>query len=178
MQNNIKFLLLSLLAVVFTFIIHEFTHWITGEGLGYAMQMTLNKAYPLEGFYRKEWHYTLISATGPFVTLLQSAVIYLLIRRTHSQLLFPFLFSSFYLELLSGIMNIRHANDLGRISASFQLGVFTLPLLVVSLHLFFLYKSIREEKYSRPFLLRTVISVLLFSSIWILANNAFHIVLL
>lgn len=142
------------------------------------MQMTLNKAYPLSGVYSKGWHYTLISATGPLATLLQSLFVFLLIRRLHKKTFYPFLLSAFYLELLSGVMNFRHANDLGRISLNFHLGLYTVPVVFVLLHSLLAWKIILNEKYSVRFTGWTFLLVLLFSSAWILLNNQFHIVLL
>jgi hypothetical protein len=153
-------------------------HWTVGEMLGYKMGMSLNKAYPLSGAYREQWHYTLDSAVGPAITLIQTICFFLLIRKYHNRLLFPFLFGSFYLELLSGIMNYRHANDLGRISQTFHLGLFTIPVIVVAMHSFFLYRTICSERYSFRFVVWTFFLVLVFSSIWVLLNNKFHIAIL
>lgn len=76
-----KFVIYSLLAVVFTIMIHEFTHWTMGELLGYKMRMTLNTVFPIAGKYNKDWHYPLISAVGPLITLLQAIIFYLIIKR-------------------------------------------------------------------------------------------------
>lgn len=146
---------------------------MVGEALGYSMGMSLNKAYPLIGRYDAEWHYMLISAVGPFITLLQSFACYLLITRTHNSFIYPFLFSAFYLELLSGIMNFRHTNDLGRISNYYHLGLFTIPALFVLLHSLLIYKTTRREKYTWKFIGWTFLLILLFSSIWILLNNKY-----
>jgi len=163
---------------VFTFLLHEFAHWITGECLGYKMGMTLNKAYPLNGFFSKDWHYTLVSVVGPVITLIQSICVYVLIRKTHKKLLYPFLLSSFYLEFLSGVMNFRNPNDLGRVSETFHLGLFTIPVVFVLAHYLLIYKTIQREKYSARFTACTFVLILVFSSIWILLNNKFHIVII
>ena len=174
-KKNLTYILYSLIAVVFSFLIHEFTHWTMGEALGYKMAMTLNIAYPLSGSFAEEWQYTLVSAVGPLITLLQTIVVYFLIRTTSNKNLYPLLFSSFYLELLSGIMNFRHANDLGRISTTFGLGLFTIPLIFVLIHFFFLYKTSTREKYTVKFNGLTLLWILLFSSIWILTNQQYHV---
>ena len=64
---SLKYIAYSLIAVILTFLMHEFTHWVMGELLGYEMIMTLNIAYPAKLSYDKDWHYTLISAVGPGV---------------------------------------------------------------------------------------------------------------
>jgi len=177
-KKELKYSVITLLAVVFSFVIHEFSHWLTGEILGYKMGMTLNKAYPVSGSFTQHWHYTLISSVGPIVTLIQSICAFLLIRRDHNKVLYPFLLSSWYLELLSGVMNFRHANDLGRISETFNLGLFTIPVIFVSIHFILVYKTVLREKYPFKFILWTFLLILLFSSTWILLNNKFHIVIL
>jgi hypothetical protein len=174
----LRYIVYCLLAVVFSFLLHEFTHWITGEILGYKMEMTLNKVFPLKGSYDKNWHYTLISATGPLVTLLQTLTVFLLIKRTSNSNLYPFLFTSFYLELLSGVMNFSSPNDLGRISRTFNLGLFTIPIAFILCHLILTYKISIKEKYSGKFILKTLLLVILFSSIWILANQKFNIAII
>jgi hypothetical protein len=177
-KRELKYVIITLLAVVFTFLLHEFSHWTTGEILGYKMGMTLNKAYPLSGFFTENWHYTLISSVGPIFTLIQSICAFVFIRKNHNKVLFPFLLSSFYLEFLSGIMNFRHANDLGRISETFGLGLFTIPVIFVLIHSLLVYKTIMREKYSLKFTFGTFFLILLFSSIWILLNNKFHIAII
>lgn len=175
---SIKYIAYSLFAVIFTFLMHECTHWVMGELLGYEMVMTLNKCYPAKLSYDKEWHYTLISAVGPLITLLQALIICLMIKRTSRIIIYPFLFSCFYLELVSGIMNYRNANDLGRISRSFNLGLFTLPLIFLAIHFIMLYTTSVREKYTSKFNLITFLWILLFSSIWILINQRFNVIIL
>ncbi len=173
-----KLVFYSLIAVSFSFLIHELTHWITGELLGYEMRMTLNTAYPINGAYTKPWHYTVTSALGPLMTLFQAIVFYLFIRRNRNKMLFPFLFTAFYLEILSGIMNYRNANDLGRIGRDIDIGIFTLPIIFVAIHYLLLYKTIKREKYDRKFILTTLVLILIFSSILILSRQKYNVVLI
>lgn len=178
MKKELTYSAITLFATVFSFMVHEFAHWTTGEALGYQMRMTLNTAYPISGTYLQDWHYTLISAAGPVITLTLSFCFFLLIRKYHNRFLYPFLFSSFYLELLSGIMNFRNPNDLGRISLSFGLGLFAISALFVAIHSFLLFRTTRREGYSLRLILRTLLLVIVFSSAWILLNNRFHIAII
>lgn len=140
--------------------------------------MTLNVAYPYPPSYNKDWHYTLISAVGPLVTLLQALIFYILIKSRSRKIFYPFLFSAFYLELLSGIMNLRHPNDLGRISESFGIGLLTIPVAFILVHFFLVYITSTRKGYTGKFNLWTLLWVLIFSSAWILVNNKFHVILL
>jgi hypothetical protein len=173
-----KFILYSVLAVVFSFLVHELAHWAMGELLGYEMRMTLNTGYPAAGKYEKDWHYTIISAVGPLITLLQALTFYFLIKQYSNKNLYPFLFMCFYIELLSGIMTLRKPNDLGRIGAYLDIGLFTLPILFTAIHVILLYKTGKRENYDRKFILTTLLLIIIVSSIWILTNQKYKVVLL
>lgn len=173
-----KFILYSLLAVVITFVVHEFTHWMMGEFLGYEMRMTLNTAYPSARKYDKDWHYAVISAVGPLITLIQASIFYQLIKQYANKYFYPFLFTCFYLELLSGVMNFRHQNDLGRIGVYLNIGLFTLPILFTLIHFLLIYKTSKRENYKMKFILITLFLIILFSSIWILTNQKFKVILI
>ncbi|MEI9809245.1 MAG: hypothetical protein WDO16_16040 [Bacteroidota bacterium] len=59
-----KYVLVTCIAVVLSWVLHEFAHWVAGTLLGYEMGMTFNKAFPANG-YTTDWHYQVISAAGP-----------------------------------------------------------------------------------------------------------------
>jgi hypothetical protein len=173
-----KFILYSLLAVVFSFMVHEFAHWTMGELLGYEMRMTLNTGYPIAGKYDKDWHFTVISSVGPLTTLLQAIIFYLLIKRYSNKNLYPFLFTCFYLELLSGLLTFRNPNDLGRIGAYLSIGLFTLPILFTAIHFILIYKTSKRENYEWKFLLITLLLIILSSSLWVMTNQMYNVILL
>ncbi|MGJ3236190.1 hypothetical protein [Marivirga sp.] len=175
---NFKFLLVSILAVVSSFLVHEFGHWLIGEVLGYDMKMTLNTVYPVLSKYDSEADYMLISAIGPIITLLQTIFFFFVLKRSKNLYYFPFLFSSFYLQLLSGVMNFSKPNDLGRISFYFELGLFTIPIIVVFIHIILLLRAIKLNKIRKKSVWITVFYTILFSSIWILGNKFFKIILI
>lgn len=182
MENNsnpsYKFILYTLLAVVFSFFVHEFAHWTMGELLGNEMRMTLNTGYPVAGKYNQDWHYPIISAVGPLTTLLQAIIFFFLIKKYSNRNLYPFLFICFYLELLSSIMTFRNPNDLGRIGSYLNIGLFTLPVLFTAIHFTLLYKTSKRENYERKFVVTTLLLIILFSSMWILTNQKFKVTLI
>lgn len=69
-----------LLAVFFTWIVHEFAHWVTGELLAYKMIMTLNGTYPASGIFDEASHALIISTAGPIITIVQAIVVLLFLR--------------------------------------------------------------------------------------------------
>jgi FtsH-binding integral membrane protein len=178
LRMNYKIILHSLLAVVFTFLIHEFGHWTMGEFLGYEMRMTLNTGYPIAGKYDQAWHYAVISAVGPLITLLQAIIFYYLIKKYSNRNLYPFLFTTFYLVLLSGIVGYRNPNDLGRIGNYLNIGLFTLPIIFIIIHYIMLHQTSKRENYDRKFNVLTLLLIILFSSVWILTNQKFKVILI
>jgi len=175
---DLKIALAAAGAVLFTWLLHEFSHWLTGRLLGYEMIMTLNSTYPVDGVYVQDWHNTLISAIGPIVTVLEAVVVYILMRVKPNIYGYLFLFTCFYMRLVAGVLNIIHLNDEGRVGASLGIGVYTLPLIVSAI-LFGLVSHIaRREHYSLRFNALIAVLVIFFSSIVILADQVMLIRLL
>ena len=174
----VQYALVTLIAVLFTWLIHEFAHWGTGELLGNDMIMTLNTCYPTTGMYAGSWHDSVISAAGPLITLGQAIVFYLLLKRNSSVLLFPFLLTCFYTRFLASVMNFISLNDEGRISSDLGLGVFTLPLLASGVLFYLSYDTIKGKGFKTTLIVQTVLWIMLFSSILILTDQAFKIRLL
>ena len=54
MKINFKYILITAIAVFFSFELHELAHFFAGGFLGNKMGMTLNSGYPVNGFYLKE----------------------------------------------------------------------------------------------------------------------------
>jgi len=62
-DQKIKYILTGILAVIFTWIIHEFAHWLTSELLGYETIMRLNGTSPVSGENPTDLHKIFISAS-------------------------------------------------------------------------------------------------------------------
>ena len=169
-----KYLLACIGAVFFTWIIHEFTHWITSESLGYESVLTLNTVSL--GRKYTELHNVYVSASGPLITILQAVIVYMfLINRNWNKSFYPFLFTPLYMRLLAGGMNFINPNDEGRISEYFGLGVFTLSILVSLILFFLVYKISNKYKLSWKFNTWTTIIIMIVSSILVLSDQILHI---
>lgn len=118
------------IAVFFSWTLHELAHWTIGEYFGYEMAMTLNPAFAINGNFSRDLHYQIISAAGPIFILSQAALIYALMKNKNRVLLYPILFTCFYMRLFATIISFRHPNDEARISTAIGIGKFTLPLIV------------------------------------------------
>lgn len=162
-------------AVIFTWLIHEFGHWITAKALGYSPVMTLNTVFIQERNYNSDWHQILVSAMGPVITIIQALVIYrLLSKKGWNKFLFPLLLLAFYTRALAGVMNLFNLNDEGRISNFLGIGNFTLSIIISALLFWLVFKVSKASQPGWRYHVFTLLLVMLFSSVWILADNAWH----
>lgn len=171
-----KYLLACVGSVIFTWIIHEFTHWITAESLGYESILTLNKVSPVAGQKWTQLHNVYVSAAGPLITIVQALIVFvILISKSWNKTIYPFLFTPLYMRLLAGGMNFINPNDEGRISEYFGLGVFTLSILVSAFLFFLVYKVSNMYQLNWKFNTWTTIIIMFASSILILSDQILHI---
>jgi hypothetical protein len=168
---NAQYILLTALAVLFSWLIHELAHYFAGVLLGYDMAMTLNTAYPVNGHYAKDWHNQVISAAGPIITIIEGIIVFVLMRNGRRAMLYTFLFTCFYMRLLAGIISFLNPNDEARISKAIGLGTFTLPVLVVALLFYTIYKTSQQYRFTKKFQLITLVLVILFTSIIVLSDQ-------
>jgi hypothetical protein len=170
-----QYIAIFAIAVFLSWILHELAHWIVGECLGYTMGMTLNSGFPLSGQYAQNWHYQLISAGGPIFTLCEAILIFILMTKRKRILLYPFIFTCFYLRLLATIISFRNPNDEARISYALGIGKFTLPIISTIILFTLVYKISKSYGLSTKFNWANLGLVILFSSIIILTYMYFKI---
>lgn len=177
-MNTSKYVLITMIAVMFTWTLHEFFHWTAGELLGNDMIMTLNTCYPKSGQYLASWHATVISAAGPVITLIQAIIFYYLLKNKFSKFLFPFLLTCLYMRFLAGAMNFINPNDEGRISLDLGLGTFTLSIFMVGILSYLTYDISKKSGFKTKLIVTTTLLIMLFSSILILSDQAFNVIIL
>jgi hypothetical protein len=171
-----KYILITILAVLLTWFIHEFTHWLTSEGLGYESIMRINGVGPVYGVFPTEDHQAIISISGPIITIVQAFIVYKILNiKGWNSYLYPLLFTTFYMRFFAGIMNFIHPNDEARFGQYLGIGTHTLSILV-SIFLFILvYKISKKYKLRWKFQLFTIITILLTSWILIYVDMFFRI---
>lgn len=173
---NGKYIISGIIAVVFTWFIHEFTHWFTSELLGYETKMYLNGTSPAKNENPTKFHSAIISISGPLITLLQAFVVWIILKATSwNKYLYTFLFTAFYMRVLAGFMNFIHVNDEGRVSQYLGMGTFTLSIIVNALLFFMVYTVSKKYALHWKFQLGTYLIILVASSILILTNQFFPI---
>ena len=171
---NGKYILAGIVAVIFTWVIHEFTHWFTSELLGYETIMRLNGTSPVAGENPTELHMAIISISAPIVTILQGLVIFMILKtRDWNKYLYPFLFTAFYMRFLAGLMNFINVNDEGRVSQYLGIGTFTMTIIISGLLFYTVYKISKKYSLTWKFQLTTYLTVMFASSFLILYDQFF-----
>lgn len=170
---TLKYVLVIIIAVIFTWSIHEFAHWLTSELLGYKAIMRINGTSLVNGQDPTDLHKSIISASGPIITIIQGLLTFLLLTKSRNwnKYLYVFLFTAFYMRLLAGLMNFINPNDEGRISSFLGIGTFTLPIIVSVILFFMVYRISRKHKLNWKFQLWTTILIMIASSILILSDQ-------
>ncbi|MCK8522865.1 hypothetical protein M0D21_14905 [Aquimarina sp. D1M17] len=161
---NIKYILITAVAVFLSFIFHELAHYITGETLGYSMKMTLNSVSLVEGEYLPKWHSYLVSSAGPLFTIASAFAFFYILRKTGNMYWYPFLFFAFCFRLMAMIVSVFNPNDEARISYWLGLGYWILPLMVCFTLLILLIKASKEQGYSLKFNLINYLLATIFTS--------------
>lgn len=160
------------IAVVFTWILHEFTHWVTNQSLGIDAVMKLNSVSPVPGQDLNNWDIITVAASGPIITILQALVFFFILwKGSWNAIVYPFLFTPFYMRFLAGVFNLIRPNDEGKVSAFLEIGLFTLPLLVSGLLFFLVYKVAVKHQLNWKFQLWTTVLIMFFSSILIMMDQ-------
>lgn len=169
---NVKYIITSIIAVILTWIIHEFTHWLTSESLGYQSIMRLNSVYPKKGQKLNELHNIYISASGPIITVFQAIITFFILKtKGWNKYIYPILFVPFYMRLLAGIMNLFNPNDEGRISEFLGIGLYTISIIISSFLLFLVIKTSKKYRLNWKFNFWTTIITIIISSILILYDQ-------
>ena len=172
---NGTFILVAAITVFLSFFLHELCHYFAGILQGLPMGMSLNNTFGLGNPEVPVSQAIIICAAGPVFTILQAVIVYFLIQRNGSPLLYPALFTPFYMRLLAGVMNVFNLNDEGKIGNFLGIGTYTLSAVVVGFLFYLVYITSSRQHYPARFNGLTLFLVLLFSSILILCDQFFKV---
>ncbi len=171
------YVLVTILIVLFSWLLHECGHYLMGCALGCPMIMTLNSTYSTVGT-ATQLDSSLIDAAGPLITIIEAFIGFYLLRRFSDRRLYPIVFVPFFMRLLALGISFRNANDEARIGLALGIGKFTLPVLVSAMLFYLVYRTSVEKGYRPRFQAITAIVTLLVSTGIILLDQALDIVLL
>jgi hypothetical protein len=167
---NLRYVLVTALAVLLSWLLHELAHWVIGESIGYRMGMRLNSCFPLSGKFDSGADYQLVSAAGPVFTLLEAFLVFFLLMNKPRPLLLPFLFTCFYMRFFAFVISVLNPNDEARISQYLGIGKYTLPAAVTLLLLALVWIVVKKYRPGYKFLLANLGLVVLFSSVIIIVD--------
>ena len=90
----LKYLICLVIAGLISNILHEFSHWIAYELLGFNAGFTLNTTnLKNSSIVLSNTQRIITSGAGPLFTIIQAVVFYFILKRKDNILLYPFLLS-------------------------------------------------------------------------------------
>lgn len=117
----------------FSYLFHEFGHWIVGEILGNDMVYSLNYVWPKAGHYINESHNLYVSIGGPVFTILLAVVSLLILEKYSTIYAYPALFFQFVCRFFSLVFGGFSQQDEARISSVMGLGTYTTAIVVLTI---------------------------------------------
>jgi len=170
MQKNIvynldlKLFLLFIPVAFISYLFHEFGHWIIGEILGNKMAYSLNGAWPISGQYIEKQHGLYSAIGGPAFTIIQASIALMIVEMKKSVFAYPFLFFPFFLRFFSLVFGGFSAQDEAGISASLEIGRYTVAIIVLTILFLLVWRGSHKLKFGFKeisfFLLISTISIL------------------
>ena len=127
----IKVYLLFIPIAFFSYLFHEFGHWIVGEILGNDMIYSLNYVWPKNGHYLNESHNLYVSIGGPAFTILLTVVPLLILEKYSTIYAYPVLFFQFVLRFFSLVFGGFSQQDEARVSSIMGFGTYTVGIVVL-----------------------------------------------
>ena len=145
-KNQLKLYLTFIPVAYFSYLFHEFGHWIVGEMLGNKMVFTLNYVWPKNGHYLHAGDYLLGSIGGPAFTILLALISLLVIEKYEIIYAYPVLFFQMVMRFFSLGFGGFARQDEARISSALGLGTYTLGIIVIIVLFLMVFRASRKLK--------------------------------
>ncbi len=130
----------------FTYLFHEFGHWVFGELSGNDMTLSLNNSAPKNGHFTDDSAALWSAIGGPFFTIIQGLIFLFLTSLTKSiyaySLVFFGVFSRFFSIFFGGI----DLQDEARIASMLDWNKYLVAAIVLTILLLILWKTNRIMK--------------------------------
>lgn len=136
----VRLYLLFIPVAFFSYLFHEFGHWIVGEILGNDMIYSLNYVWPKEGHYINESHNLYVSIGGPGFTILLAVIALSVLEKYSTIYLYPLLFFQFVMRFFSLVFGGFVKQDEARISIMMGIGTYTVGIIVLLVLLLFVIR--------------------------------------
>lgn len=144
---NFKIVLLFIPVAFFSYLFHECGHWIIGEILGNDMAYSLNGVWPKEGVFKSETHSLYVGIGGPAFSILQSIIFLIILEKSGSKYAYPFIFFPLYSRFFSLVFGNFSAQDEAGISASLNLGTYTIAIFVLLMMIVLVWRGSYKLRY-------------------------------
>ncbi len=131
-KPKFSFYLTMFAIIIVTMLMHELTHVMVGTALGYDMYFTLTKAGVIEGGWRSDLDYAIVSIAGPIFTAAMGLVGAWLAISKRMALGYELIFVAFMQRFLAMVMSgLFIPNDEARVSLFLGLDWWVVPLMFV-----------------------------------------------
>ncbi len=164
-KNLVRLYLLFIPIAYFSYLFHEFGHWIVGEILGNDMIYSLNYVWPRSGHYLNESHNLYVSIGGPAFTILLALISLLVFEKYSTIYAYIVLFFQFVLRFFSLVFGGFDQQDEARVSSIMGLGTYTVGIIILIILLLIVmrasYKLKIDLKHNGYFFTASILSQLL-----------------
>ena len=115
----------------FSYLFHEFGHWIIGEILGNDMIYSLNYVWPKDGHYIDANHNLYVLIGGPAATIFLAMFFLLIIEKYATIYVYPFVLFQLVLRFFSLVFGGFSKQDEAKISSILGVGTYTIGIFVL-----------------------------------------------
>ncbi len=130
----------------FTYLFHEFGHWIVGEILGNDMTLSLNSSNSRNGVLINDAHNLYISIGGPIFTILQALIFLLITQKTKSVYAYSIAFFAVFSRFFSIIFGGFNQQDEARIASMLNTNKYLVAMIVLLVLLIIIWRGNRIMK--------------------------------
>lgn len=134
-QITVGVMLAMIPIALFTYLFHEFGHWILGELMGNAMTFSLNTSTPKNGHFLTGQDSLVSAIGGPLFTIVQATVFLIVTRKSGSVYAYSMVFMAAFSRFFSIIFGGISRQDEFRIASMLNVNEYWVALIV----LFFLF---------------------------------------
>lgn len=130
---NWKVILLFIPVAFFTYIFHEFGHWVFGELSGNDMVLSLNNSAPRSGYFIDDSDALWSAMGGPLFTILQALVFLFITWLTKSIYAYSFAFFSIFSRFFSIFFGGINLQDEARIASMMDVNKYMIAAIVLTI---------------------------------------------
>jgi hypothetical protein len=145
-QISWKVIILFIPIAFFTYLFHEFGHWIVGEILGNDMILSLNSSNARSGVLINDTHNLFISLGGPAFTILQALIFLLITKKTKSIYAYSVAFFAVFSRFFSILFGGFSLQDEARIASMLDTNKYLFAAIVLTILGLILWKINRIMK--------------------------------